>query len=320
MAAKNGRRPRVVVVGSYAVGMVMRVTRIPARGETVLGRDFELMDGGKGSNQAIACARLGADTTFIAALGADPYGDAALRLFQREGVDTSYVRQVHGAATGIGFILVDTGSDNAISVDLGANRLLSPADIDRAEAAIARADVLLTQLEIPAETALHAAAVARKHGVLTILNPAPAQTLPPTALADVDILTPNQTEAAILTGGLSTDALDSVNALRALKVRTVILTLGEYGAWIADEGHTTEVPAYQVTAQDTTGAGDAFSAALAVALAEGAGMAAAVRLACAAGALSVQVLGTVSSYATRVELETFMANAAGNAAASGGLM
>lgn len=311
MVSRTGRRPRVVVVGSYAVGLVMRAARIPVRGETVLGHDFTVMDGGKGSNQAIACARLGAETAFVAALGADPYGDAGLRLFHREGIDTTYMRQVPGASTGVGFIVVDDQGDNAIAVDLGANRLLGPADIDRAEAAIAGADILLTQLEIPVETALYAAAVARRHGVRVILNPAPAQTLPADGLAAVDILTPNLTEAGILSGGPVPAGADLIAAARRLGVETVVVTQGERGAVLIQNGQATEIPAYRVQALDTTGAGDAFSAALAVALAEGAAMEAAIRYACAAGAYAVQRPGTVPSYATRAELEVFLAGTAG---------
>ena len=305
-AASAARRPRVVVVGSYAVGLVMRSERIPAPGETVLGRDFQSMDGGKGSNQAIACARLGAQTTFVAAVGDDAYGDRALALFAQEGVETTFVRRASGVPTGAGFIIVDDSSDNAIAVDLGANRLLSPADVDRAEDAIASADVVLTQLEIPPETALRAAELGRRHGVRTILNPAPARPLPADGLALVDILTPNHSEAEVLGGLRSADIGALAAALRRNGAGTVVLTAGEQGAWIGGEDGMRRVPAYRVTAVDTTGAGDAFSAALAVALAEGSALDSAVRFACAAGAFSVQSLGTVPSYATRSQLAAFI--------------
>src|SRR5437764_9341659 len=195
MLSAEQRRPRIVVVGSYAVGLVMRAPRLPTRGETVLGHDFQSMDGGKGSNQAIACARLGAHTIFLAAVGDDAYGEAAASLLTREGVDTSLVRRIAGTPTGVGFIMVDNQGDNAIAVDLGANRLLAPADVDQAEDVIAGADVVLAQLEIPPETALRAALVACRHGVRTILNPAPAQPLPADGLRHVDIVTPNLGEA-----------------------------------------------------------------------------------------------------------------------------
>ena len=300
------RRPRVVVVGSYAVGLVMRTTRIPARGETVVGHDYQSMDGGKGSNQAIACARLGADTVFLAALGDDANGEAAIALLQGEGVDTSFVRRIDEAPTGVGFIMVDSAGDNAIAVDLGANRLLSPEDIDRAEEAIADADVVLAQLEIPPETALHAMRVARRHGVRTILNPAPAQPLDPLGLAYVDILTPNLTEARVLAGAGATEPVELAAALRRTGVGTVVLTVGEQGAWIVDAEGARLSPACTVAAVDSTGAGDAFNAALAVALAEGQDLEEAMHFSCASGAYSVQSLGTVPSYATRDQLAAFL--------------
>jgi len=304
------RRPRIVVVGSYAVGLVMRTASVPLRGETVLGHDFQRMDGGKGSNQAIACARLGAHTTFLAAIGDDPTGDAAIALLQGEGVDTSYVHRVAGTPTGVGFIIVDDAGENAIAVDLGANRLLAPEHIDRAEEAIARADLLLAQLEIPPATALYAMRTARRYGVRTILNPAPAQPLPKEGLAAVDLLTPNLAEARTLTGAASADPEELASILRRFGAGTVVLTLGEHGARISGEHETRAVPARPVQAVDTTGAGDAFNAALAVALAEGASVQSAVVYACAAGAYCVQSLGTVPSYADRAHLAAFLASAA----------
>ncbi len=302
MGDREQRRARVVVIGSYAVGLVMRTSRIPARGETVLGRDFRRMDGGKGSNQAVACARLGAHTTFVAAIGDDAYGREALALLAREGVDASHVRNVPELATGAGFIVVADDGDNAIAVDLGANRALSRDDIDRAEGAIAEADVVLAQLEIPLDTVLYAVAVARRHGVRTILNPAPAPELPVGDLSDVDILTPNVTEAQAIAGWSHGDASTLGAALLRNGVGAIVLTVGENGAHIIDGRGGRAVPTYPVDAVDTTGAGDAFSAALAVALGEGEPLDDAVAFACLAGAFSVQSLGTVPSYATRAEL------------------
>ncbi|MDB5076547.1 MAG: ribokinase [Chloroflexi bacterium] len=306
MTGTQSHGPNVVVVGSYAVGLVMRTARIPVRGETVLGQDFQAMDGGKGSNQAIACTRLGAHTTFLAAIGDDSYGHAAVALFRKEGLDTSFVHRMPDVPTGTGFILVDPQGDNAIAVDLGANRLLHPDHIDQAEQAIAEADVVLAQLEIPRETALHAMAVAKRHGVRAVLNPAPAQPLPDGALAAVDILTPNVTEAQVLTGLTTSDPQALVEALRRAGAGTVILTVGEQGAWIGDDQGLRQIPAVKVDAVDTTGAGDAFSAALAVALAQGTALDDAVRYGCAAGSYSVCSAGTVPSYPTRAELAAFL--------------
>ena len=304
--AGQQRRPRIVVIGSYAVGLVMRTMHVPARGETVLGHDYQAMDGGKGSNQAVACARLGASTHFVGAIGDDAYGERALALLQDEGVDTSLMRRLAGVPTGVGFILVDDRGDNAIAVDLGANRSLSRDDVDRAEEVIAGADVLLTQLEIPVDTALYAAEVARRHGVTTILNPAPAQRLPRERLPFVDILTPNLSEAQLLCGLRSTNAAALGDALHQIGAGRVVLTLGEKGACVIKDREARSVPAFRVRALDTTGAGDAFSAALAVALAEGSPLNDAVRFACAAGAYSVQSLGTVPSYPTRAQLTSFL--------------
>jgi ribokinase len=306
MTGTERPRPRVVVVGSYAVGLVMRTARIPVRGETVLGEDFLAMDGGKGSNQAIACARLGAHTTFLVAVGDDSYGHAALELFRREDLDTSFVHSMPDVPTGTGFILVDPQGDNAIAVDLGANRLLLRDHVDEAEQEIAEADVVLAQLEIPWQTALHAMAVAKRHGVRAILNPAPAQPLPEAALSTVDIVTPNVTEAQILTGLTTTDPPALIDALRRAGAATVILTVGDQGAWIGDSQGPRRVPTVKVDAVDTTGAGDAFSAALAVALARGYALDEAVRYGCAAGAYSVCSVGTVPSYPAVTELATFL--------------
>jgi ribokinase len=299
---RGQRRPRIVVVGSYAVGLVMRVPRVPAVGETVLGHSFAQMDGGKGSNQAVACARLGADATFVAAVGDDAFGDRALALLAHEGVDTTFVRRVTGTATGIGFISVADDGDNAIAVDLGANQQLSPEDVDRAVDRISAADAVLVQLEIPVATALHALAVARRHGVRAMLNPAPAQPLAAAHLRDVDILTPNRGEAAILSGQPAGASASMAHALRDATGAIVILTVGERGAVIADAAGSRAVPAYAVEVVDTTGAGDGFSAALAVALAEGRDLDTAVAFACAAGAYCVQSAGTVPSYGSRAQV------------------
>jgi ribokinase len=211
-----------------------------------------------------------------------------------------------GVPTGTGFILVDPQGDNAIAVDLGANRLLLPEHIDQAEPAIAEADVVLAQLEIPRETALHAMAVAKRHGVRAILNPAPAQPLPEGVLSTVDIVTPNVTEAQVLTGLTTTDPPALIDALRRAGAATVILTMGEQGAWIGDDQGLRRISAVKVEAVDTTGAGDAFSAALAVALARGSTLDEAVRYGCGAGSYSVCSAGTIPSYPTRAELAAFL--------------
>jgi ribokinase len=285
----------------------MRTARLPGVGETVMGHGFQAMDGGKGSNQAVACARLGAAVTFLAAVGDDAYGQAAVAMLDGEGVDTTLVRRVPGVATGVGFIMVDEAGNNAIAVDLGANLALTLEDVERAEEVIGGADVVLAQLEIAPHTALAAARVARRHGVRAILNPAPAQPLSPEDLACVDILTPNVSEAQVLAASTATEPETLAQALRQAGAGTVVLTLGEAGAHIVDGRGSEACAAFAVEAVDTTGAGDAFSAALAVAVAEGQALGEAVRFACAAGAYAVRTLGTVPSYATRAQLAAFLA-------------
>jgi ribokinase len=306
MVEAQQQHPLIVIVGSYATGLVMRTAHIPVPGETVLATNFQTLDGGKGSNQAAACARLGAHATFVAAIGQDSNADRALSLLTGEGVDTSHVRRVADLPTGAGFITVDDKGNNAICVYLGANRALSCKDIDGVEDVIARADVVLAQLEIPVATALYAMSVARRHGVLTILNPAPAQPLPAKGLANVDILTPNLVEAQVLSGLETTDCRALGEALHRSGAGNVVITLGDHGAQIAGEHGLIGVPTYRVAAVDSTGAGDAFSAALAVALAVKMTLRDAVAFACASGAYSVRSLGTIPSYATRVQLELFI--------------
>ena len=244
----------------------------------------------------------------MAAVGNDAYGSAALALMHGEGIDTTFVRRIADAPTGVGFITVDEDGDNAIAIALGANERLSVADIDRAEPSIAEADVVLTQLEISPQVAAYAMALARKHGVRTILNPAPAQTFSALDLAHVDILTPNLTEARALSGRSDGDAQTCGRVLRERGVGTVVVTAGATGAWIVDGARPAVLIATHDVAAvvDTTGAGDAFNAALAVALSDGAELTEAVSFACSAGAYSVQSLGTVPSYATRSELAAFV--------------
>ncbi len=275
---------RIAVVGSYGVGLTFGVERPPERGETVIGSLFRTDDGGKGSNQAVGAARLGADVTLLTAVGRDVFGDQAFRLWEREGVDASAVLQA-SEPTMTAAILVEPSGDNRIVIVPGALSTLTPEHVDAFRPQIAAADLLLVQLEIPVETALHALDVARGVGVRTVLNPAPA---PPARIRpQADYLTPNETEAAAVEGAAG----------------TLVVTLGERGARLGDE----LVPAYPAHAFDTTGAGDAFCAAFGVALAEGAGDLDAVRWGCAAGAHMVEHPGVVPGLPTRAELEARLA-------------
>jgi ribokinase len=289
--------------------MVVQVPHIPAPGETVLGGQFVMVPGGKGANQAVAAARLGAQVTFIARLGQDAFAEASLQNFAAAAIDTSFIVRDAEAASGVALIFVDTGGENAIAVAPGANARLSPEDVDRAEEAIARADVLLLQLEMPIATVEHAIAVAKRHARRVVLNPAPAQPVSDGLLSQVDILTPNETEAAMLLGdsaaGLA-GITPTAEALLAKGVGAVIVTLGKEGAFVVEPGGSYHVPGKRVTAVDTTAAGDTFSAALAVAWAEGRELRAAVEWANAAAALSVTRRGAQSSLPTRAELEAFL--------------
>jgi ribokinase len=274
---------RVAVVGSYGVGLTFGVERVPDRGETVVGNVFRVDHGGKGSNQAIGAARLGADVDLLTAVGQDAFGAEALALWAAEGVDAQAVVRVP-LPTMAGAILVDATGENRIVIVQGALSALTPEHVDAFAPAIAAAEVCLVQLEIPVQTARHALEVARREGVRTVLNPAPAPAdpLPAAMLELVDYVTPNESEAA------------AVGA-----ARNVVLTLGAEGARLGDE----RVAAFPATVVDTTGAGDAFNAAFAVALAERRPELDAVRWGCAAGAHMVEHAGVIPGLPARAELE-----------------
>ena len=276
----------IVVVGSANTDMVVKVPRLPGPGETVIGGEFVLAAGGKGANQAVACARAGARVSFVARVGADDFGRKTLRGLKREGVSTRYVVTDPQSPSGVALIFVDEEGENTIAVAPGANMRLTPEDVEAARAAIAQADCLLLQLEVPLRTVEAAIRIAHKAGVLVLLNPAPAPSrpLPARLLKSVDVLTPNRAEAAALIGKQVrslADARAAARRLRDLGPARVVITLGKDGAlaYEADSanvarGHVggagpVHVPACSVKAVDAVAAGDAFSGALAVALSEG---------------------------------------------------
>ncbi|PYX33652.1 MAG: ribokinase, partial [Acidobacteria bacterium] len=242
----------------------MKVERLPSCGETLLGSGYRVDFGGKGSNQAVACARLGATVSFVAKIGKDSFGDAALRLFQNEGVDVTHVSQVPEAPTGVGFIVVEAGSgNNCIVIDPGANDLLTAKNVSDSVVAFDSSAVVLSQLEISAVAAEAAMVQGRASGATTILNPAPVRPLATSVLQAVDILTPNAVEAKVLAGIAPDSAIAPEQVARELirlGVRQVVMTLGENGALIVTDSSSIRVPAIQVKAADTTGAGDAFNA------------------------------------------------------------
>ncbi len=300
----------VAVVGSLNMDLVARAPRIPQPGETIIGRDFHTLPGGKGANQAVAAARLGARVSMIGRVGRDAFAGPLLDNLAAAGVGHSFVIQDPEAATGVALIAVDDAGQNSIVVVSGANMRLSPADVEAAEGAIAAAGVLLLQLESPLDTVQRAAEVARAHRVTVILNPAPAYSLPATLLSLVDVLVPNESETALLTGmpvGNRAEAEAAATALRKSGMGIVILTLGERGALLARTGEFELFPAFKVTPVDTTAAGDAFMGGLAVAMAEGQSLAEAVRWGNAAGALATTQLGAQPSLPTRQALETLLA-------------
>ncbi len=280
----------IVVVGSSNTDMVIQLDRIPRPGETILGGRFVMAAGGKGANQAVAAARAGGDVTFVARVGRDMFGDKAVAGFEKDRICVDHVLRDKASPSGVALIFVASDGENSIAVASGANGNLSPADVRRARQAIATASVLVMQLETPLPTVQAAAEIAAKAGVPVILNPAPACPLPDELLGLVSILTPNETEAELLTGIPVTDdatAEAAADRLRARGVKTVIITLGPRGAFVASEEFRGLVPGFEVQAVDSTAAGDVFNGALAVALAKEQPLAEAVRFASAAAAISV---------------------------------
>lgn len=297
----------IVVVGSLNMDLVVQVPTIPAPGETVLGDNFATIPGGKGANQAVAAARLGASVSLIGRVGSDAFGKQLLANGQREGVDVTHVGYDETAASGVAMIAVDAQGQNSISVASGANYRLTAEHVRQAWAALSHVDLLVMPLETPLETVETAVSLAKQSGVQVILNPAPAQKLPPHILKDVDVLVPNEPETAQLTGkpiSTTEEMHSAARQLLKLGVGHVVLTLGDRGALVLDgaTGQFSEVTSYPVTAVDTTAAGDAFVAGLAVGLGEGVPLVEAARFANAVGALTVTKQGAQPAMPTREEV------------------
>ena len=300
------QNPKVVVVGSFNMDLVVKAGRRPQTGETLMGEEFGMFIGGKGSNQAIAAARLGANVTMIGRLGTDLFGDTLMDAHAEEGICTDYVIRDTEVGTGVASILIDADGDNSIVLVPQANMRLTIEDIEQASESIATADILLLQLEVPIAASRRAAEIAKSNGATVVLNPAPAQELPDDFLAQVDILTPNEVETESLSGVRVSTATDAERAAKVLLnkgLSAVILTLGERGALLLTSDLTQQVPAYSVEVVDTTAAGDAFCGALATALARGENLVDAVAFANAAGALAVTVLGAAPSMPTAAQVE-----------------
>ena len=306
----NQAIPKVAVVGSLNVDLVCRATRRPDKGETLIGDAFDIFTGGKGFNQATAAARLGAEVTLIGSVGADLFGDMLLAATENERITSRFVTKRTDVGTGVATIVIEPDGDNSIIVVPRANMALTTTDIDAAADDIANADVLLLQLETPVAASEHAAAIAKTHGTTVILNPAPAQPLPDSLLAFVDILTPNQSETELLSGVKADTHEDARRAAGVLRARmvdatgtAVILTLGEQGALMLTATESEHVSALAVDAVDTTGAGDAFCGALAMVLASGDALPTAVEFANAAGAAAVTVVGATPSMPTPAKIK-----------------
>lgn len=299
----------LVVIGSSNTDMVIKMERLPRPGETVLGGEFLTAPGGKGANQAVAAARAGARVEFVARVGNDDLGTRALRNLAAAGVGVEWVTRDASAASGVALIFVAGNGENSIAVAGGANARLAPADILRARSVIAGGRLLLLQLETPLPTVQSAIELAAEAGVPVLLNPAPAVSLPDDLLQRISVLTLNETEIEILTGHTVHDAVSASRAVGQLLqrgARNVVLTLGRRGALVstADEEHW--IPACAVAAVDTTGAGDVFVGALAVALGEGQSLLSAARFANVAAAISVTRLGAQTSAPLRAEIDAWL--------------
>ena len=294
---------RIVVVGSFNMDLTTTMERLPLPGETLHGKVFSTGPGGKGSNQAVAAARLGAEVSFVGRVGADAYGAEALAFWQGEGINTEFVVRDAELATGVAPIWVDELGENAIVVAGGANLAVARADVDAAAAAIASADLLVLQLEIPLDTVAYVMHLGQETGVRSILNPAPAVPLEPEFITRASWLTPNETELATLFGESPAD----LRPLVAHERQTLVQTMGAAGVRWATQTESGQVPAFDVKVVDTTGAGDAFNGGLAVALAEGLTLEPALRFANAAAALSVTRFGTAPAMPMREEVEALLA-------------
>jgi ribokinase len=304
-------RSAVLVIGSANTDMIIQVDRIPKSGETILGGEFTSTAGGKGANQAVAAARAGGAITFIARVGQDIFGAQAIAGYLSDGINTDHVIRDRTSPSGVALIFVGKGGQNSIAVASGANGKLSPDDIRKAKRAFSNVGVVLLQLETPLNTVKEAVALAVLSGARVILNPAPAQSLSGKLLKHIFLLTPNESEAELLTGVPVENEVGAAKAsekLLARGVQNVIVTLGARGAYVAGKSVRQLIPGYKVKAVDATGAGDVFNGSLAVALAEGRSLLEAARFATAAAAISVTRVGAQASAPQRAEIDAALAS------------
>jgi ribokinase len=308
-------KPNVLIVGSINMDLVVRSPHMPAPGETVLGGEFVTNPGGKGANQAVAAARLGANCKFIGRIGDDPFGEALLENLKKEGVDCAELLRTPSVATGVAIIIVDSQGENSIVVASGANFRLTPDDVFSRAAAFEWADAVLLQLELPLPTVRAACELAERHKCLTVLDPAPASKQLSDRLCHVDIITPNVSEAELITGTRTGEERADKNIaldLIARGAKAAVLKLGPRGSMVVTaEGEIARVPPYKVDVVDTTGAGDAFTAAMGVAATRGMDLAAAAKFANAAGALACTRLGAQAAMPTEAEVLMLMQDQGG---------
>lgn len=297
---------RIVIIGSINVDMVVRSSQLPFPGQTMMGHSFKTTYGGKGANQAIAAARLGSEVSLIARIGTDAFGKMSIENFKKENIGIENIYTDSDAQSGVAFIVVDDKGENMIVVAPGANARLNEKDIQDAEDIIKKGDIILFQLEIPMSTVAEGIRLAKKHKRMVMLNPAPAALIPKEILRLVDIITPNQTEALTLTGIAVNDAPTAQHAcdvLHGMGVLTVIVTMGEIGAYISSASYKGLVPGFKAgVTVDTVAAGDTFSGGLATAITEGKSLQDAVQFANAAAALSVTKAGAQDSIPLRTEV------------------
>lgn len=300
---------KLVVLGSINADHILNVEHFPRPGETLVGKHYTVAFGGKGANQAVAAGRSGADIDFLACTGDDSIGERIRQQLSTDGINVTAVEQATGLTTGVALIFVNQQGENSIGIDAGANAAVTPDFLHRHQQAVADAGAILMQLESPLETVHAAAELARRHDTQVVLNPAPARPLSDALLALIDIITPNETEAQILTGiSVSNDdgAAKAANWLHHKGINTVIITLGSRGVWLSQRGQGKRVAGFKVTARDTIAAGDTFNGALMTALLEGNTLDRAIRFAHAAAAIAVTRPGAQPSIPWREEIDAFL--------------
>lgn len=303
------KNAKLAVLGSINADHILNLAHFPRPGETVIGQKYQIAFGGKGANQAVAAGRAGANIAFIACVGADDIGERVCQQLAQDKIDTQPVEVIEGESTGVAMIFVNGEGENNIGIYSGANAALTPAYVARHQQVIVQADALLMQLESPLDSVVAAATIAREHQTQVILNPAPATALPDSLLALVDVITPNETEAEILTGIAVKSDEDAARAAAALHdkgIPTVLITLGRRGVWLSENGQGQRIAGFEVKAVDTIAAGDTFNGAFITARLEGKVMHDAVRFAHAAAAIAVTRSGAQPSVPWRAEIDDFL--------------